>query len=419
VYARFRDGDGSENVGFIRDDITLDTRASIASVTENSGGRTLEAGDTLHLTLDGGEIGGTASVDLAGLNTVNLFDDTPASPTPDGIYEADFVIPGGVSVINGTITGNFTDAAGNKAQARTALTFVSIANVPQPVQLSSFPVSETEMELDWTKSSAGDFASYLLFRSTGSSVDSSSTLVNTQTSSSTTSFRDTDVKTGITYRYALYTVVKSGLMAKSNVIVAQTVSNPPAPVTLTAFVVSESEVELDWSKSTATDFASYQLFRSDSANVTNASSLLQTQTAATTTSFRDTDRKPSTDAYYAIYTVDRAGLTSKSNVVKATTFANQAPKPVQLFVTHQDSTDVTLSWTANDDKDFASYRVFRSVSSGVGTNAANLAGTVTSQTTTQFVDSNIVKGLKFFYIVVVFDKWGTPSAVSNEVSGPN
>ncbi|MCX6830957.1 MAG: hypothetical protein NT028_02355 [candidate division Zixibacteria bacterium] len=417
VYARFRDGEGNETSRFYSDDIIFDSRSNIISITENSNGKVLKAGDVVHFALVTDETDGVATVAVSGLSTIALYNDNPSAIQPT--YEADFVIPGAVDVIDGTVTGSFTDAAGNQAPSRAALTYLNIANPPQPSQLSSFAVSETEMNITWTKSNATDFAGYMLFRSTSAGVDSTSILVKTETNSGTTSYSDTDLKVGVTYFYALYTVDKSALMAKSNVIAAQTANNPPTAVTLAAFVVSESEVELDWSRSTASDFASYQLFRSDSANVTGASALVQTQTNSATTTYRDIDRKPATDYYYAVFTADKAGLTSKSNIVKATTFVNQPPKSVTLFVTKQDSTSVTLGWTKNDDKDFDSYRIYRSVGSPVGISNANLTGAVATQSTTQYTDSNIDKGQKFYFVVVVYDKYGAASAASNEVHGPN
>jgi fibronectin type 3 domain-containing protein len=417
VYARFRDGEGNETSRYYSDEIILDSRANIVSVTENSNGRVLKAGDVVHFAIVADETDGTASVDVSGFGTINLYLSDAAALPPT--YEVDFTIPGAVDVIDGTVTGNFTDAAGNRAASRAALTYLNVANPPLPSQLSSFAVSEAEMSISWTKSSATDFASYMLFRSTSAGVDSTATLVKTETNFNTTSYNDTDLKVGVTYFYALYTVDRSALMAKSNVIAAQTANNPPAAVALAAFVVSESEVELDWSRSTVADFASYQLFRSDSVNVTTASTLLQTQTSSTTTTYRDTDRKPATDYYYAVFTVDKAGLASKSNIVKATTAANQPPKAVTLFITKQDSTSVTLGWTKNDDKDFDSYRIYRSVGSPVGTSNANLTGAVATQSTTEYNDRNIEKGEKFYFVVIVYDKYGTASVVSNEVHGPN
>jgi fibronectin type 3 domain-containing protein len=417
VYARFRDGEGNETSRFHSDDIIFDSRSNIISITENSNGKVLKAGDVVHFALVTDETDGVATVAVSGLSTITLYNDNPSAIQPT--YEADFVIPGAVDVIDGTVTGSFTDAAGNQAPSRAALTYLNIANPPLPSQLSSFVVSETEMNITWTKSNATDFASYMLFRSAGAGVDSTSTLLKTETNSGTTSYSDTDLKVGVTYFYALYTVDKSALMIKSNVIAAQTANNPPAAVTLAAFVVSESEVELDWSRSAVVDFASYQLFRSDSVNVTAASTLLQTQTNSATTTYRDTDRKPATDYYYTVFTVDKAGLTSKSNVVKATTFVNQLPKSVTLFVTKQDSTSVTLGWTKNDDKDFDSYRIYRSVGSPVVISNANITGAVATQSTTEYTDRNIDKGEKFYFVVIVYDKYGTASVVSNEVHGPN
>jgi len=414
VYARFRDGEGNETSHSYSDDIILDSRASISFVTESSGGAVLKAGDTVHFKLIAAEDEGVATVNVTGLGTISLYAPDPIALPPElsGTYEAAFVIPGAVDVIDGTVTGSFTDAAGNQAPSRAALTYLNVANPPLPSQLSSFAVSETEMNITWTKSNATDFASYMLFRSAGAGVDSTSTLLKTETNSGTTSYSDTDLKVGVTYFYALYTVDKSALMAKSNVIAAQTANNPPAAVTLAAFVVSESEVELDWSRSTAVDFASYQLFRWD--DTTTASTLLQTQTNSATTTYRDTDREPKTPYFYAVLTVDKAGSTSKSNVVKATTFINQRPDSVVLFITQQDSTSVTLGWTKNDDKDFESYRVYGSVNSPVG--KANMIGAVATQSTTQYTYSNIKKTNYSHFVVVVYDKYGAASTASNEVT---
>jgi hypothetical protein len=323
VYAKFRDGDGSETAGFSSDDIIVDTKAGIVSVTENSAGATLTAGSVIHFALDAGEIDGSATVDVTGLGTISLYDENPgANPAYDGLYEADYVIPGGIDVINGTVTGNFTDAAGNKALARAATSVINIAN-------------------------------------------------------------------------------------------------PPAPTTVSTYVVSETEVEIDWVRSTATDFANYLLFRSETNDVTTNSILLQSQAAVGTTTFRDTDRQPAHDYYYAVFTVDKSGLNSKSNVAKATTFANINPKSVSLFISRSDSTSVTLGWTPNDDKDFQSYRIYRSETTPVAVSLTNLRGTITVQGTTILTDSGITKGDSFYYVVVVYDKFGAASAASNEVQGPN
>jgi fibronectin type 3 domain-containing protein len=321
VFAKFRDFDGNETIKYSSDDIILDTEAIIDSVTENSHGTTLAAGDILHIALFAEESGGQASAQLTGVGSLELFDDgTRGDVTKDdGIYELDYHVPGTVDVSDAVITGQFTDAAGNQAEG-----------------------------------------------------ESSSTQVN--------------------------------------------IANPPLPAALTSYVVSESEIELIWTRSEATDFASYLLFRSESATVDTSSILVQNEASVGNNRFGDQNLDPAKDYYYAVYTQDRSGLKAKSNVVKATTMTNEAPSTVQLFVASAGSTSVALGWTKNDDADFASYNVYRSTSAGVQRTADNLKGVVTSQSSTNFNDNDVKAGTTYHYIVVVYDKYGAYSTSSNEVT---
>lgn len=320
VYAKFRDAEGNEVLGSVSDDITLDTRAEIVSLSENSDGATLSAGDVVTFTLNSGEADGEASVTIEGVATIPLLESDSGD---EGVYSAAYTIPGGIDVVDATIAGNFRDAAGNEATELTAATFINIAN-------------------------------------------------------------------------------------------------PPAGAELSAFVVSEESIELSWTRSTVSDFQSYQVFRSETAVVNTASLLVRTETSAAGTTFRDTDLDPGTDYYYIVYTIDRTGLRSASNSIKGTTKANELPSAVSLFKSDDDSTSVSLGWTRNDDSDFESYRVYRSASSPVQTTStANLIGVITSQGQITFTDGNIEPGEQFYYVVVVFDKYGARSTNSNEVRGPN
>lgn len=325
IYARFLDAENNEVLGVVSDDITLDTRAFISAVTENSGGAVLSSGDEVVLTLDAGETDGTATVAIQNVATVELFDLNPESgdATADGVYHAVFVVPAGVDVIDATVTGEFTDAAGNAAAARVATTLITIAN-------------------------------------------------------------------------------------------------PPAAAILSAAAASEEEIELTWTRSSASDFQNYQLYRSETSTVDRNSKLIRTETNVATTSFRDSNLEPGKAYHYTIYTSDRSGLSTKGNNVTATTVANENPDGVSLFKSDEDTTSITLGWTPNVDEDFASYRIYRSVNSPVSTtSAANLVGVVTNAAVLAFTDTNISAGEQFYYAVVVYDKYGARSVTSNEVRGPN
>lgn len=325
VYARFRDAEHNETASFFSDDIILDTRASILSVNEDSDGEVLTAGSTILFTVDAGETGGEASVEVGDLGAIDLFDvsaDVDGS-TEDGVYQSLYTVPGAVDVVDAVVEANFTDAAGNRAPSRNAATFVNIANPPRPVALTAFIQSETEIELSWTRSQAGDFARYLLFRST-------------------------------------------------------------------------------------------------SAGVSIEDELVQTIASASTNTHNDSDLEPSETYYYAVFTVDQSGLMGKSNEVAATTFENEAPEAVTLFISDDDSTSVSLGWTQSDADDFESYRIFRSTSSNVDINDDdNLISVITNQTSNNYTDNNVNEGSLYYYVIVVYDDFGERSPASNQVSGPN
>lgn len=322
VYARFRDASGAVVSGSFSDEITLDTRAEITSLTENSNGATLEVGDQVRFTMNCGEVDGTAEIEIAGVTSIPMYDVLNGGATADGIYEAIFTVPEGIDVNKASITGSFTDAAGN--------------NAPQ-------------------------------------------------------------------YR------------GQSTI----TIANPPAAVQVTAFTISEDVIELNWTRSNASDFQSYQIFRSNTSSVTTSSELVRTETSSSASTYRDSELDPGTQYYYAVYTVDASGLRTRSNIVNATTKANENPAAVSLFITNDDSTSVTLGWTRNDDTDFQEYRVYRSSTTPVPTaSTANLIHISTSRESLSFTDTNIDAGQRFYYVVVVFDRFGAKSSNSNEVRGP-
>ena len=320
VFARFNDAEGNDVIGTSSDDIILDTRAAIVSLTENSQGATLNVGDKVTFVMNTGEPNGNASVEIEGVTSLPLIESTVSNV---GIYSAEYTIPGGIDVVDAVITGNFRDAAGNDAPALILTSFINIAN-------------------------------------------------------------------------------------------------PPAAAQLTGFAISEEEIELSWTRTIAQDFQSYQIFRSETATVNSSSLLIRTETSAANTSFRDADLDPGKDYYYVVYTVDRTGLKTASNSVRLTTIANVAPTAVSLFKSDEDTLSVTLGWTVNTDEDFESYHVYRSVTTPVSTTGTtNLVGVITSQGANSFTDGNINVGQQFYYVVVVFDKFGARSANSNEVRGPN
>src|SRR5574341_262026 len=322
VYAKFRDEDGNETFNLYWDEILLDTQASIVSVTENTGGSTKQAGEVIHLAVNTSESEGTAKIDLGTVRDLGLFDDgTHGDLTAsDGIYELNYVIPTEVEMQDAVVTGKFTDAAGNQAPSKTAPGRVTIAKAPEPVNLFT-PFAGTgsysSITLNWSASSETDFASYRIYRSTSAGVNLNSTLVANLTAKSTTTYTDTALSEATWYHYRVFVFDVNNLSSGSNEDSARTNPNtPPAAVVLAAPAkVDSTRLKLVWTQNSDSDFASYRIFRSTSANVDTLDVLVTIINQAGTTTFTDENLTTGQTYYYRLFVYDSKGLSTGSNEV--------------------------------------------------------------------------------------------------------
>ena len=91
-----------------------------------------------------------------------------------------------------------------------------------------------------------------------------------------------------------------------------------------------------------------------------------------------------------------------------------APESVLLAVALADSVYAHLTWTENDDDDFASYHMYRSVAPGIDVSADHLRIAIINSRSTLTYDDYLPDSGVFYYRIFVFDTQGL-SAGSNEV----
>lgn len=115
VYGQITWSQGLESGDVLSDEIILDSRVEIASVTFSPTGQSFSTGDTITFQLDAGETGGSAQVDVGGL-PVTLFDDgfMPDGTADDGLFSGRLIVPSSLSVSNEAVVGTYTDPAGNQ-----------------------------------------------------------------------------------------------------------------------------------------------------------------------------------------------------------------------------------------------------------------------------------------------------------------
>lgn len=116
----------------------------------------------------------------------------------------------------------------------------------------------------------------------------------------------------------------------SNVIIKMEVvsGSIPAPV-LQLVGKSQTSITIGWTKSTATSFASYKVYRSAVGGVTENATLLSTVTNANSNTYTDNGINSGTTYFYKVYIYNTANIGSGSNEISATTDAKLGTWVVQ------------------------------------------------------------------------------------------
>lgn len=335
VRAQFRDaGDSQSEV--VSDAIELDTRAVISSVTEDTGGDPMGAGDVIHFTLTTGESYGTAWVTLGtSVSGITLYDDGTEgdSDADDGVYERDYEVEYGVEVVNATVSGGFVDEVDNEAPTALAPGTVTIQTPPTAVHMAApIPLSRRSIALSWSRNNDADFDRYKLYRSyvPGVATSTQRRLLTEIVDAGQTDFTDSGLEPDSTYYYAVYALDAIGLSAISNEVTGTTLANePPDPVELYApwAPADTSTLVLSWSQSDEEDFQEYEVvgWEQDPPNppATSDKRVLARVTTASETFYTHSALVDSLVYWYEVAVVDSFGARALSNSVSG------SPRPAR------------------------------------------------------------------------------------------
>ena len=167
VYARLLFNNGASNSELLQDTIVLDTKARIDSVFFQSPTTLFRPADTIIFGMYATELNGTARVSFTGSGNIDLVDDGSGFDTVanDGNYYGWYVVPNNTNVHNATVTGNFSDEAGNSATAVTSFDRIYINTTPEQIELLVSYTSGDSAYFSWTRSDEPDFESYRLMTS--------------------------------------------------------------------------------------------------------------------------------------------------------------------------------------------------------------------------------------------------------------
>ena len=201
--------------------------------------------------------------------------------------------------------------------SKTTASSTSSTDRTPPAQVTGLvitTVSSSQPNLAWTKVSASDFNHYNIYRGTSGFTVTPGVTVPTGTST-TSSYTNTGLSPSTTYSYRVAAVDNSGNIVTLSSQVSKTTASstsstdrtPPAQVTgLVITTVSSSQLNLAWTKVSASDFNHYNIYRSTSGFTVTPGVTVPTGTS-TTSSYTNTGLSPSTTYSYRVAAVDNAG----------------------------------------------------------------------------------------------------------------
>lgn len=283
------------------------------------------------------------------------------------------------------------DTSGNTSAASSPTVAATPTDLTAPAVPTGLAAAagDGSVALSWTAGSESDLASYRVLRDGA---------VVARVLRPATSWSDTGLTNGTSYRYALQAVDTHGNASAASAAVSATPADTTAPAVPTGLAAApgDGQVVLTWTASTEADLAGYDLFR-DGVRVQGA------VLGKSVTTFTDTGLTNDRTYSYALRARDDAGNPSAASapVTAKPTDLTPPAVPARPSAVAGDGV-VSLSWTPSSETDLASYQVLRD---------GAVIATVTAPTTT-YDDRSAVNGTTYGYALSAVDTHGNASAAT-------
>ncbi len=285
-----------------------------------------------------------------------------------------------------------------------------------------FETGSDYVVLNWSAATSADFLSYEIHILPDSTTrPGPTTLKAIVTDRNLTRFsvagliRDTD------YIFVVRTVIKSGEVAASNIVLARTVSAetpPPACVTLlNPLNVVRNGMTLKWTSNFERNFLSYRLYIGDSANFDpfTAGTLIAATFRSQDTTLATQSLAPSRIYYFKVLVYNFANKYCASNEVFDTTSSDQdtiPPVAGQFYpITKKDvtGTSIRIRWHRNHDNDFAEYDIHMGTRDGFQDSASNQIDQILAQDDTTATVEGLKPASTYYFKIFVKDRSGLRS----------
>lgn len=306
---------------------------------------------------------------------------------------------------------------------------ISEADLPAAVTITQGTATGTTVKLEWTQSSEEEFAYYQIYRNTEPPVLIGGHYVVGITDPTVLSFTDGGLVEDTNYFYQVLVYDKGGLYSKSNEYQIKTLNPAPDPVSLDPpYEITNSSMKLSWTGSSATDFFSYQVYKSQTEPMPPGAELIAEFKNPATMNLLATPLNENQKYYFKVTVVDISGQKADSNTVGA--YTQNYPPPLLYLGYNPDELrpdSVLLGWTDPNISDFKKIDIYRGTDSPV-TDINTLVSSITYSDTLSYKDTGLSPETGYFYRIYLYDQtdfytasnelhFTTPAVVPNPFNG--
>ena len=186
--------------------------------------------------------------------------------------------------------------------------------------------------------------------------------IRSNTGSTATTFRHTNLQPVTAYRYQVAAINSVGVGAWSTEVGTSTHPDvPSAPVNLTARPVGTSQIDLSWKAPRNNNGAPVLGYRIEASSDGGRTwRIIRSNTRSTATRYSHRGLQPASTRHYRVSAINAAGLGAASNVARATTEATVPAAPGNLTAAADGTSEIDLAWQApptDGGADITGYRI--------------------------------------------------------------
>ncbi|MBN1155932.1 fibronectin type III domain-containing protein, partial [candidate division KSB1 bacterium] len=278
---------------------------------------------------------------------------------------------------------------------------------PAVPTITSYDTFERKISLAWNNVSDPDLAGYKVYYGTKSRTYDQVIVVG-----KSLNYTTADLSYGVRYYFAVTSFDaadnESAYSGEVAVTITQPDNTPPAPPNIAYYNRDGNKVYIAWQGNTEPDVAGYKIHYGESPRAYSQVVDLQLKR-----DYQTPELNVGKTYYFAVTAYDTSENTSDYSTevsVQIPAPDIDAPAPPAILSHHIVDKSVSISWSANSEKDLRGYHLY------YGKSSANYDTKIDVGTGTNYTVSNLDYGIRYFFAVTALDTAANESAYSQEVS---